>query len=307
MSKLAPRAAQLKPDRLEKTTTVDNDESPQLPVSEEEADTTSSQMTKSTKQETVSYNAEQVGEIRELSQAVRTTLQDLKRTWKAFEDLSGWEPESSLGRIGAQAELLQYIAETLGEAQQRMAQKAAMQGLDVLYRRLEQDNRLDALGEAQDKFWEMPRQAVQVNYRAMRKALIAALSQQVSDILDSPDAVERLQRQILYVPRQKSVAQAAYEAIYDGVRQRAAMVEADLQRREARRLWEIVMKATVLWGDDNSESTESSSLWDRLKMLFRPSDNSNQNYESSLPRREDVRRAGKPSRRETPASWEKGQ
>jgi hypothetical protein len=287
LHELAKRAAKLKPSRLE-VETISSDKAVSPPKAAGELSTEETTAAQSESQTTVSYDAEAVSKIRDLSQAVKITLRQMKNTWGNFDELADWKPGNSLSQLNAHADVLLNIAKTLAEAQQRIAQNAAMQGLDLLYRRLEKDNHLSALEEAHDAFWEMPRQALQTSYRAMREALITALGQQVSDILDSPEAVETLQQRILYVPRQKSVALAAREAIREGVTQQAATVEADLQKREARRLWGIVMEATSFWSGGKVKGKKDSS------------------QSKPTGRERSAKGEEKPQKRRTPQSWEEG-
>lgn len=203
---------------------------------------------------TYRYDVGQVSALQTLARDVQQTVKRLRELWQALQ--LPWDESAPLVRLGQEAALHFTVATTLTEAQ-RLQTNQAMQGLDLLYRELEEKKEpekkglLERLGESDLPLLATPRQALKIDYTALQQELIAALGRQIAGILALPDATEQLQQQILMIPQSRWLADKAYQAISRGVDEQAKQAAAEGRRDTASRLWEIVQDATEPWATES--------------------------------------------------------
>jgi hypothetical protein len=198
----------------------------------------------------IPYDDAEITTVQSLARDVEKSIKRLHDLWKAL-DLS-WQEDSNLAELLDEAEGQQVVAKHLVVAHQHLLDNQAMQGLDSLYATLEASGLMDDLAKGSLPWLAQPRQVLKMGFGALRQELVGALGRQVADILDRPDAVEALQQQILVVPSSRWLADAAYQAIYQGVDRRAKQAEAEGRKDAAQRLWKMVLDATAPWADQAS-------------------------------------------------------
>jgi hypothetical protein len=139
----------------------------------------------------------------------------------------------------------------LTEAHRLLTDKKAMAGLGILEPRHSDLGRLDGY-----PLWLLSGQRLVLKgaFNALRQDLIAALGEQVADILKRPTAVKDMQKEVLCLPRGEEVAIAARQAIREEMRN----LSKKASRSEVRAWWKIVMDATAPWAEGATQPPKSS-------------------------------------------------
>jgi len=192
------------------------------------------------------YDVAQVAVVQKLTSDLGQSVQRLGALWPSLQ--LTWNTTCDLARLRTEAEQHAGIAGHLASAHTELAANQAMQGLKTLYQQLEKPEVIKELDEQLLPWLAQPRQALKVNLMALRQELIGALGRQIADILALSNAAEQLREQIL-LPAGEALwlAEAAYQAVYQGVDVRAKQAEAEGRKDVAQRLWKTVMDATAPW------------------------------------------------------------
>ncbi len=197
------------------------------------------------------YDSALVDLVHKTAQGLKQIVQDIGALWPALR--LTWATDSKLVQLGGVAAKIVEITEYLGTAYKELVERKALQGLNILYEKLEQPNLIEELEkhsliqelEKQKQFWlTQPLQALKVNSSALRQEMSTALGNQIADILAMPNAAEQLEREMLTQVKAGWIAETVYQALNQGVGVRAKRAEAEKRKDAAKRLWKIVMEAT---------------------------------------------------------------
>jgi hypothetical protein len=197
------------------------------------------------------YEVRQVESMQNRLRQLQQHLEDL--IGKIWRDLKLETPpnDSSLMKLREEIEVHASLLTPLTEAHRLLTDKKAMAGLGILEPRHSDLGRLDGY-----PLWLLSGQRLVLKgaFNALRQDLIAALGEQVADILKRPTAVKDMQKEVLCLPRGEEVAIAARQAIREEMRN----LSKKASRSEVRAWWKIVMDATAPWAEGATQPPKSS-------------------------------------------------
>lgn len=230
-------------------------------VSEAAADSVAPSLEPENGVSAAAFDVKDVARIQALAEEIRERLSVLRdKVWPAL-NLSAWPEDAVPNKLDQEAVQHITLATALVGAHERLdAEGDAMGGLAVLDREIEAQGHLEKLDEFTLWLLAPQRQGLKSAFAGLRRALIAAIGDQVAEILEQPPDVaqRRLRDEVLQVPQTTWVAEAAYQAILEGVDSRA-MAEMEAGRRdEARALWRVIVEATQSWHSERS-------WWEKFK------------------------------------------
>lgn len=199
------------------------------------------------------YNEHQVNAARDLARQLKPALERLQGAWTALT-LTEWQDTNSLMQLKKEIPDHDTLADNYAEADRLLQANEVMQGLQWLSQHVETPGVLATVQRATAPLLAKPRQALTLNYSALRQDLIAALGKQIAAILPLRDAAEKLQTDVLLMAQSIDIGEAAYQAIREGVALRAAQAQEEGRDEEANRLWKVVLDATEPWADSSLDA-----------------------------------------------------